>query len=206
MIKINLLGDSTVIDHSKKVEFFGYVATLALGLAVCVALYMQITSTKATLEARVNVLEQQLAALKEQTKEVKDLEKMKQEVASKLEVISTLRKNKRGPVRVLDDLNNSLPEKSWVTTLDERDSNLMMTGVALDNQTIATFMQELEKSEYYETVDLEETKQGEVDGVGVKNFSLRAKISYAGASNVSNKEPKSEESASQPGLQNAQAR
>lgn len=57
---------------------------------------------------------------------------------------------------------------------------MKISGNALDNQTIALFMKDLEQSEYFKKVDLIETKQAENQGAKIKSFTLLADISYAG--------------------------
>jgi type IV pilus assembly protein PilN len=125
-------------------------------------------------------LERQLAALQETTKEVRELDKKRTELNDKLVVIATLKRNKAGPVRVMDDLNMSLPERAWLTEFREGAGTLRMIGTALDNQTIATYMKDLQASDYFTAVDLVETKQIESKGVKIKNFTLDAKITYTG--------------------------
>jgi type IV pilus assembly protein PilN len=184
MIKINLLGDSTYIDRSAKIELFAYALAIALTFLVCFGLYTAVLSTRSSLTIEVAELTKELEAIKMQTKEVSDLEKKRTELFGKLEVIASLRRSKKGPVRVLDDLNSTLPLRSWITEIVEKQNSAVIMGVALDNQTIATFMQDLEKSDYYDNVELEETKQGERDGIGVKTFAIRSKVSYSGTTPI----------------------
>ena len=104
----------------------------------------------------------------------------KQDLNDKLHVIALLKKSKSGPVRVLDDLNTSIPDRSWLSTLKESENVLHIAGFALDNQTIAAFMKDLARSDFFESVDLEETKIAQKDGVKIRAFSLNSKINYAG--------------------------
>jgi len=122
-----------------------------------------------------------LTELKKITKEVRDLEKKRETLKSKLEIIDTLKKRKIGPVRVLDDLNISVPEKSWLVEVRDKGGVLRIDGLALDNQTIADFVKKLEKSEYFVRVDLLEARQEEVRGVKMKKFVVSAKFSYGGS-------------------------
>jgi hypothetical protein len=63
-----------------------------------------------------------------------------------------------------------------------------MTGMALDNQTIAVFMRQLEASKYFFDVDLVETSQSQpvrggtsgADGGGLKKFIIKAHLDYLG--------------------------
>ncbi|RIL12178.1 MAG: hypothetical protein DCC75_00915 [Proteobacteria bacterium] len=180
MIKINLLGDDTVVDHSGRLVVILMAGSIVICLGVFVLLYNSISSSVAAVQDEVAALDVELNKLKETTKEVRDLEAKRAGLRDKLIVIATLKRNKTGPVRVMDDLNKALPERSWIEELREQDGQLRISGKALDNQTIASFMKDLETSEFYETVDLGETKQSDWKGVKIKDFTLQARINYAG--------------------------
>lgn len=180
MIKINLLGEDTVVDNSGNVVVAGFVAGIVVVLGVFYWLQDSLNSQVVIMNSEAAKLERQLAALQETTKEVRELDKKRTELNDKLVVIATLKRNKAGPVRVMDDLNMSLPERAWLTEFREGAGTLRMVGTALDNQTIATYMKDLQASDYFTAVDLVETKQIESKGVKIKNFTLDAKITYTG--------------------------
>lgn len=180
MIKINLLGDDTVQDNSGTFVIAGYCASLVFAVAILFWMQSAMTARVTSAKNETAKLESQLAKLQETTKEVKDLDKKRAELNDKLVVIATLKRNKAGPVRVLDDLNLALPERAWIVEVKENSGQLHISGIALDNQTIATFMKDLGQSDYFSNVELGETKMIDKKGVKVREFSLDAKISYAG--------------------------
>lgn len=180
MIKINLLGDSTVIDHSGRYLVAGFVAVLIFCLGTFYYLDSSISQKIEDDIARSRSLQNDLDRIKKITKEVRDLEEKKAEYNRKLVVIAQLKKSKAGPVRVLDDLNKALPEKAWLTEVKESDGTLQITGRALDNQTVAQFIRDLEQSEYFGERSREVLKQIDLDGVKIKEFSFLTKIFYAG--------------------------
>jgi len=180
MIRINLLGDETAIDNSGRMYLFGYVAALVVTVIVAVVL-QHVTSGEIDLLTEENQgKETELARLKKVTDEVRGLEGKRNELNDKLVLIATLKRSKTGPVRVLDDLNRAMPKKAWLSEVKETSGTLRMTGLALDNPTIADFMKDLESSDYFDNVDLEETKQSLRDGVKIKAFAVRSRVNYAG--------------------------
>jgi len=180
MIKINLLGEESVIDYTAIYWLIGYLASLLVCGLVLFLLNSSIVSSIKELRNRAETLDAQLAKLKIVTKEVRNLETKKEELRDKLAVIAVLKRNKTGPVRVMDDLNLALPERAWLTNVKEKDGLLRIQGMALDNQTIAAFMKGLEGSEYFSDVDLVETKQVEWKKARIKEFILQTKVNYAG--------------------------
>lgn len=127
-------------------------------------------------------LKSEFNELKKTTKEVRDLEAKKEVLAGKLKVMAMLKKSKPGPVHLLSDLNDSVPTRSWLTKVEEKTGQMAISGIGLDNETIAGFMRSLEKSDYVKQVDLGETRNVQKQNANVKEFIINAGISYAGAS------------------------
>ncbi|MCB0332644.1 MAG: PilN domain-containing protein [Bdellovibrionales bacterium] len=180
MIKINLLGDDGGRDSSAVMWLGGFVLSMVVLGVSFFLLHQGASQSVADATLEVEGLKNQLEQIQRTTKEVRDLEKKRKELHEKLAVIAKLKKSKLGPVRILDDLNTSIPERSWLTGLKESNGLLRIDGFALDNQTIATFMKDLEKSEYYLSVDLDESKTKAKSGINIKSFVLQSKISYSG--------------------------
>lgn len=159
MIRINLLGDSTVVDATAKVWLAGYIASVVLSLGLGIFVYTSWNAEVSELTKEQSDLQAQLDGLLKQTKTVRELEQKKARLTEKLRLIATLKKSKVGPVRVLDDLNMALPEQVWLRGISEKGGKLKIKGRALANQDIAQFMQKLESSDYFADVDLEESRQ-----------------------------------------------
>lgn len=179
MIKINLLGDSTVKDTSGAWVLLSYGLALLITVVTCALVQSSISSQVDALLVEKESLERRVAQLKEQTKDVAGLESMRADLAAKTTVITQLKHSKLGPVRVLDDLNTALPERSWLTEISEASGSMQLVGLALDNQTIAQYMEKLEPSDFLDKVDLLQARQVDHKGVKVKEFTLKMNVNYA---------------------------
>jgi type IV pilus assembly protein PilN len=111
--------------------------------------------------------------------EVNQLDKQKQRLLAQLAVIDKLEKGKRGPVRVLDELSNSIPKRVWITSFREQGGALSLTGSAVDNADISEFMRALQKTPYFTDVNLKFTQADVKDGATVYNFEISCKVNYA---------------------------
>jgi type IV pilus assembly protein PilN len=87
-------------------------------------------------------------------------------------VIQSLNAKKTGPVEILDELSLIIPEKVWLTSLNNKGDDLVLEGLALDNTTIATFMKRLQASTHFDNVSLVLSQQ---EG-GKHKFSITCKI------------------------------
>lgn len=180
MIKINLLGEEPQSDFSAVVWIIGMGLSLLVLFATAGFLYTDVYAGLDMRRLEFDLLSKDLAVLKEKTREVQELEEKRRELEQKLSVIKELRLNKLGPVKVLDQLNVSVPERAWLTEVSERSSMIEITGYAIDGQTVASFMDQLERSDYFGDLTVD-TRAETQDGVKLQLFTLRARLSYAGA-------------------------
>ncbi|MCI5065922.1 PilN domain-containing protein [bacterium] len=179
MIKINLLGDEIQRDSSAVLWLAAMAVSFIAFFMLSTFLYFDVSNQLTIRQQEVSDLERQLAQLKTKTKEVSGLEKKQKELNGKLAVIAELKLSKQGPVRVLNDLNQAVPERAWLRGISEKGSSLSITGLALDGQTVAGFMDQLEDSNYFADVSVE-TRSTTREKVKIQSFTLLSKLSYAG--------------------------
>jgi len=125
-------------------------------------------------------LQADIVALDKKSIELTKLETERKDLEEKLKTIATLEAKKVGPVQVLADLSDATPEQVWLLEFKETGGLATISGLGLDDQTIANFMRKLGASPYFGGVDLVETAQSEQDGVQLKRFVVNARLSYSG--------------------------
>ena len=153
----------------------GVLLVLLLGLVhgVAMARINSLASENAALEREIN-------QMKEVVKEVDEAERFKADLQRKLHVIKQLKANKSGPVRMLDELAMSTPDKLQLVSLEETSSRLKITGISVSNEVISQFLSNLEQSEYFTDVYLNAIDQTEQEGVRLKSFSITARLVMPG--------------------------
>jgi type IV pilus assembly protein PilN len=160
MIRINLLPFRAA---RKKENIRRQISVFVLSV-VCLALlmgfvFLNLSRTVAALEADMSSKKKELATYAETTKKIEVLKKKIAEVRAKLNVIKDLESKKTGPVLLLDELSMAVPkEKLWLTALDEKKGILTLKGTAMDNDTVALFMTNLENAKHVVSVDLKTAK------------------------------------------------
>jgi type IV pilus assembly protein PilN len=127
-------------------------------------------------------LQADIVALDKKSAELAKLEGQRKDLEEKLKTIATLEAKKIGPVQVLADLSDSAPEQVWLMEFKESGGLATISGLGLDDQTIANFMRNLGSSPFFDNVDLVETQQTEMEGVQLKRFVVNARLSYSGKS------------------------
>lgn len=180
MIRINLLPVKEIkaeVGRRQDLTAAGVLIGLTLVLALGVFLFQRYRISG--LENEIASIKKEIEALNVQVKEVGELEKKVAELQEKYRAIDELRKRKTGPVRVMEGLSAAVPEKLWLTQFRESGGSLTITGLAVDNQTVADFMKGLSQSPYFRNVDLVESVQvDEKTGESRKKFSLKSDLVY----------------------------
>ncbi len=173
MIRINLLPIRAA-QRKEKLRSQVSILLLCLVLAAlgCGALFFQQDQANKQILQEIAALESENNALKKQIGEVRDIEKRKAELNQKLDILNNLKDGKTGPVRSLDELSLSLPDKLWLTSFSEGGGRVQIAGFGASENIVAEFMRNLGNSPYYKNVELGITEQATLGGVKMQKFSL----------------------------------
>lgn len=181
MIRINLLPVREVEREAGRRQDTRLVYLSAALVAVLLAgIEVGSRLRLAPLKTEHAKLQTDIVALDKKSLELTKLETERSDLEEKLKTIATLEAKKVGPVQVLADLSDAAPEQVWLLEFKETGGLATISGLGLDDQTIANFMRKLAASPYFDGVDLVETAQSEQDGVQLKRFVVNARLSYSG--------------------------
>jgi len=173
MIEINLLPVRAARrKESLRFQFSIAALTLFFVVVIIVLLSVSINHREKTVDSGMKVVQEELAQLNKEVGEIDQLKQQKAKLEQKLNVIRDLDRGRLRAAYVLGELSQRTPEKVWIESLDKSGKSLKITGVALDNETIANFMTVLERSKYFTGVELGASEQINRGGLKLKKFSL----------------------------------
>jgi type IV pilus assembly protein PilN len=179
MIRINLLPFRAARKKEnirRQLMIYGLSVVLLFSIMGYTLFYL--TSTLNGLKEDEKRIQDELKTHEQTIKRIAELENKIKEIRAKLEVIRKLERDKTGPVHLLDEIALAVPrEKLWLSSIKETRGSLTMTGTAMDNETVALFMTNLEKSEYISGVDLQSAKLRTIPDskLNVADFVLECK-------------------------------
>jgi len=153
---------------------FSIVAAIGSAALVTLAGRGLMSSAISHQEARNQALQTQIEALEKQIEEINGLEKQKQALIARMEIIETLQRSRPEIVHVFDELVRVLPEGVYLTYLKQSGPRIEMRGVAQSSTRVSTFMRNIDSSEWLADPSLQvvETK-GREAGSGAQ-FTLFA--------------------------------
>jgi type IV pilus assembly protein PilN len=179
VIRINLLPTrEQEAEVGRRQELVIAGVSLALTVIVLGAVFLNQASQVSGLEDQLGQLTSEITAINAKAKGVAELKNKIKTIRERLRIIDELSKKKTGPVRVMESLSSSTPKRLWLTEFKESGGAVTLSGLAIDNQTIAEFLKALSSSPYFQNVELVETTQVEEKGGRLKKFVMRSGLLY----------------------------
>ena len=179
MIRINLLPVKELkAEVVRRCELMIGGVSLALTGVLILGVYAYQWRQVSTVEKELDELRKELQVLNVKAKDVTELQRKIKEFEGKNKVIDDINKKKSGPVRVMESLAVATPSALWLTEFKEIGGNLTITGVAVDNQTIAEFLKALASYAYFNNTELVETTQNQQAGLPPRRFLIKSRLNY----------------------------
>ena len=178
MITVNLLPvrEWRKRENVRK-QFSIFILSLILLSCILFAAGAAIQGKVALQRQELKALEMRKKELSYVNKKIAEVKAKEDEVESKFKAIEKLQHGRTRTVRILDEIASSIPlERVWLDKLNLKGQSVNLAGVALDNHTVALFMQRLEASSLFKKVLLKSTKRVKYQGHNLMKFSMKIKI------------------------------
>jgi type IV pilus assembly protein PilN len=174
MPRINLLPWREAERKRNRQEFF-----LSIGAAVATAALVTLLGRwqmSAAIEhqgERNQIISDEIAELDKQIQEIVGLEKQKERLLARMEIIETLQRSRPEIVHVFDELVRILPEGVYLTYLKQTGTRFEIRGVAQSSTRVSAFMRNIDASEWLADPALQIVQRTGA-GAGSSDFTLFA--------------------------------
>lgn len=180
MIYINLLPVKDIKRRNKaRKEFFFLASFVAIIFLALAAYSAYLFYEKQTQEKSNSAL---VAQLNKKQAIVKSVEKINEEIKEqerRIEVIRKLRNSSERTVKVFVELANHIPtNRVWLTKLkqSQKDNTLLIRGIALDNSTVALYLEDLKKIADVTDAVLVQSLSEKYNERSIVNFEIKCKL------------------------------
>lgn len=186
MAQINLLPWRAERRKQREREFYtqllmAFVA--ALGFLLIWALWMG--ERIDTQNNRNQYLQTEIKLLDERIVKIKDLEKVRERLLARKQIIEQLQANRSQMVHLFDELVKTIPASGRLAGLKQSGDSMTLDGVAQSNASVAEYMRNIEASPWMGHADLRKTENTHGD----------SRMPYVFGLDVALSRPKSDESA-----------
>ncbi|MBM3224816.1 MAG: hypothetical protein FJZ47_13565 [Candidatus Tectomicrobia bacterium] len=181
MIRINLLPAREArrrVELRHQLQLAVVVLFAALGGGAWG--YMAQQNELAARQQELAGIEEEIKRLEAVIKEVQKFETQKSVMEKKVSAIEDIKLKQRRPARVLDEISRNLPDQMWLTSIKDAGGGLQIVGKSFDNVGIAAFMENLERSPAFGSVELIESKSELLQGRQVVTFTVVARLGSPG--------------------------
>ncbi|MCH7509786.1 MAG: PilN domain-containing protein [Proteobacteria bacterium] len=124
---------------------------------------------------RNDILTQEIALLDEKIEEIKGLERQKERLLARMEIIERLQKSRPEVVHLFDELVRTLPDGVYLTSLKQSNRRLEIKGVAESTTRVSAYMRNIDASEWLENPGLQVIETVEVGPRKKAEFGLTAR-------------------------------
>lgn len=186
MIRINLLPreDAPTQRSLKLPELSSFaplvLVVIAVGVMATLGLYQSQKITN--IEEFIAASEAESRRLAPEIAKIKRLDQQRASLNQRLEVISALDRDRYFRVHLMDELNRALPEHLWLTRWEDLGGDsYALEGVTFSNFLISDLMQNLDRSPFFTSVNLQVAEKGKIEDVNVVKFKIQTRAVRSGA-------------------------
>lgn len=155
MIRINLLSEGrrpAAVRKSRGLDLedknwtnLALIGAIVLGVLATLGYWWHLDRKRAGVQEEVAAAEAEVERLRPILAEVEEFKAKQADLERKIEVITGLKNQQRGPVRVMDAVSRGLPELLWLERMEVKASQIQLTGKAFNVNAVSNFIENLDK-------------------------------------------------------------
>jgi len=171
---INLLPWREELKKERQMEFYFVLGIAAvLGLGVWLGGRTHLSGLTDHHNQRNEMLRTEIRSLDRQIARIRELEAVRSQLNSRMEVIQSLQRGRPQVVHMFEEMVLTLPDGLYLQSLRQDNQRLTVTGVGQSNARVSSYMERLDQSRWLTKPDLEVIEITQQDGIRVSNFTLR---------------------------------
>ena len=185
MVKINLLaeGKRPIISRRARgkdlvtganAANWMFLALTIVGLLAAGIWYWTLERKIKQKDVEIAVAQKEVDELQQVIKEVEEFKRRRDELTRKVQIITDLKNNQRGPVQIMDEVSKALPELIWLTNMDVTPNAINFRGTAMNMSAVANFIENLDRVEPFHEPILQDATRAR----GTSAYNYRMTLGY----------------------------
>ena len=149
MVRINLLPWREIRRKERERQFHSILAGSAILMgAIVLYVHLHINGLIDEQNNRNGYIQDEIAIVEKQIKEIEQLEKEKARLLARMNVIQKLQSSRPVIVHMFDEIISTLPEGVYLTNITQKNDVITLKGVAQSNARVSAFMRSIDKSDW----------------------------------------------------------
>lgn len=159
MAHVNLLPWRAERRKQREREFYmQLIAAFVVGVGVLLLWMFWMNQRIDNQNERNTYLQGEIKQLDVRIAKIKDLEKVREHLLARKQIIEQLQADRSQMVHLFDELVKTIPSSSRLTGLKQSGQDLSLDGVAQSNASVAEYMRNIESSPWMGHADLRKTE------------------------------------------------
>jgi len=130
-------------------------------------------------EEQVAVRRAEAQKLEAIIKEVEDFQRRKESLEKRIQLINDLKKNQKGPVRIMDRISQDLPDLVWLDRMTLTGTNIAVEGRGLNPNAVATFVENIKADPMFDEPEVSQiTQERAANNISVYRYSMTFNFTY----------------------------
>jgi len=144
MITLNLLPIKESLKYRRQLkQFILFVVVMILIVVANIVFYMHHKDLVERQKLKVAKLKKDIEQYKNLLGNLKKEKKKREEFLRRIEAINSLEKLKKNLLKVLDEINKQIPDKTWLTVLEKKGNKIYLEGGAASYDNVTRFVSSL---------------------------------------------------------------
>ena len=174
MARINLLPwREKERQRQKRLITAGALIAVVLTFAGALASYFLIEDWIVAQETRNALLTAEIASLDRKIKEIKEIEKKKQDLLARMEIIQELQRLRPEIVHLFDEIVTIVPNGLHLTDMKQTGTTVVLEGRAQSYGRISDLMRNINASAWIANPNLKIIKEPDKTNTGLSHFELQ---------------------------------
>lgn len=185
MIRINLLAVDRAGAGKKKAAGAGVTTAQRVTIAAALILlstlvtvgwwYWSLHTQSVKIDEEIARAEVEAQQLRSVLAQVQRFETEKARLQQRVSLIEQLRRGQTGPVHILDEVSNALPDRLWLVSMAQREKDFTLEGRTTSLSVLSDFVANLEASAWFaRPVEILDTQVDQTPAGDVVRFTVRA--------------------------------
>jgi type IV pilus assembly protein PilN len=179
MARINLLPWREEARKERQRQFlYSLMGTLVLGAILVLIIGLFFDQRISYQEARNQQIQIEINRLQQRINRIAELEKTRDRLLSRKQIIESLQASRSLTVELLDKLAKTIPVGVTLATVRQQGSNLTLMGTSQSNARVSAYLQSLEEMDLFVKPELQyvRTAQRQTNRVEPYEFAIRVKL------------------------------
>jgi type IV pilus assembly protein PilN len=179
MARINLLPWREEARKERQRQFlYSLMGTLVLGAILVLIIGLFFDQRISYQEARNQQIQIEINRLQQRINRIAELEKTRDRLLSRKQIIESLQASRSLTVELLDKLAKTIPVGVTLATVRQQGSNLTLMGTSQSNARVSAYLQSLEEMDLFVKPELQyvRTAQRQTNRVEPYEFAIQVKL------------------------------